>query len=543
MDITLATQMSMALIFIGAAVLVISLSYARIIIHENREFSRSWLLLAVLIGLFIAGYLAFAYLILQRDVSTLEVIASAIFCIGSFFVLTISRMSLGSLQETKRIIAMQQHHALHDNLTRLPNRTFFLNHLAEMTNTADPAIKFAVLMMDLDRFRHINETLGHNCGDLLLQEVGMRLHRNLRRTDMLARLGGDEFGVLIQPVTDIDDLRKISTHIVSVLHEPITLSGYPTDIGISIGAALYPEHGDTENALMKHAEIAMYEAKQNTHDIVIYEAALATKSPEELSILGDLRQAIEDDHLVVHYQPQIQLDTGALCGVEALIRWTHPRLGNLMPDDFIPLAEESGMIKALYSWLLDVVLDQLAEWQSAGIQIPISTNLSAINLHDINLFDYVAASLRSRAITPRSLHLEITESAVMLNPEKAINIMRRLHDIGVLFSIDDYGTGYSSLHYLKRLPVNEIKIDKSFIIDMMRDPNSHMIIRSTIELAHNMNRTIIAEGVENEDVLHQLRELGCDKAQGYYIGEPMPIDDLNHWIKYMPHKLQPNLAS
>jgi diguanylate cyclase len=348
---------------------------------------------------------------------------------------------------------------------------------------------------------------------------------------LLARLGGDEFGILIDPVDHPEHLATIAGHVAAVLEAPFALEGHPADVGVSIGAAFYPTHGDSSNTLMKNAEIAMYEAKRRGAELMIYDQGFDAHDLGRLDIVRGLKAAIDEAALLVHYQPQIGAKSGKLTGVEALVRWPHPRLGLLLPEEFIALAERSGLINRLNRWVLDIVFNQLAAWQVQGIDTSISTNISVINLQDPDLIQYVVDGLRERGLTASQLKIEITETAVMSDPQVALAAVQRLSEFGVRFAIDDFGTGYSSLLYLREMPVDEIKIDRSFIANVTRDNNDAIIVRSTIDLAHNMGRTVTAEGVESLEAFRLLRHWNCDTLQGFYLSPPLSIEDLNLRLK------------
>jgi diguanylate cyclase (GGDEF)-like protein len=518
---------AVVLLLLGAMAMAASLRQVRDISNEAQAHSRAWLSLPALIIVLIIGYAVLAYTIVNQDgVGPDELTATAALFGTGFFVWGITRVSQLVIREKQRIAALEHHWAAYDTLTSLPNRAFFVQQLERAISIMGGQHRLAVLMMDLDRFKLINDTLGHYYGDILLQEVSLRLKGSLRGSDLVARLGGDEFSILINPVDNLEHLEIIAGHVASVLKGPFAIAGHPTDVGVSIGVAYYPDHGSDSQALMKNAEIAMYEAKRRRNEAMVYDVDFDTHDLDRLNILSELRQAIDDNSLIMHYQPQFGARAGKLVGVEALVRWPHPRLGLLLPEDFIVLAEQSGLINRLNRWVLDVVLDQLAAWQAAGIKTPISTNVSVVNLQDPDLFQHIVDGLRTRGLAAKRLKLEVTETAVMSHPEAALSAVKRLSEFGVRFSIDDFGTGYSSLLYLREMPVNEIKIDRSFIFNVTRDHNDAIIVRSTIGLAHNMGRWVTAEGVENQEAMELLSEWGCDAMQGFYLSPPLTIDEL-----------------
>jgi len=423
-----------------------------------------------------------------------------------------------------------EYQTLHDPLTGLPNRTLFGDRLRQAILSGQRERKpLVLLIMDMDRFKEVNDTLGHHIGDLLLQQVALRLAATLRQSDTVARLGGDEFAVLPAGGTDLTGGSQAAKKILQALEQPFLIDGRNVDVRASIGIALYPEHGDEAATLMRHADVAMYVAKRTKRGYAVYAPQQDEHTVARLALIGELRHAIGHDELVLHYQPTVALASGKTSGVEALVRWRHPKRGLMPPDQFIPAAEETELVQPLARWVLNQGLRQLRSWVDGGIEIKLAVNLSAWNLHDPEFPDMTADLLQTWGIEPAWLKLEITESSIMAH--SAIETVRRLSALGVGLSIDDFGTGYSSLTYLKRLPVNEIKIDKSFIIGMMEDSASVSIVRPIIELGHNMGLQVVAEGVENRETWDRLVAFGCDLAQGYYLCPPMPASDLTHWLR------------
>ncbi len=529
----------MTVLLSAAALLAVSLLHGGKLYRQARELSGTWVLLLGLIVLLILGYLTYATTVLDRGASAVELLIALIFLGGSCYVWMVNTISQTVVDKMTRLAALERHRANHDDLTALPKRSFFMTYLNDAIRgrERDRPKQAAVIMMDLDRFKFINDTMGHYYGDILLKEVALRLHRAIRRTDMLARLGGDEFGVLIDPVADPFHVSEIAQHIVSALEEPFAVEGQPVDVGISVGIAWFPDHGADSVSLLKRAKASLLEAKRTQANIVTYHKDMASRDPDQLNILSELRGAIEQDQLVVHYQPQLEVKTGKICSVEALVRWPHPRLGLLSPDEFIPLAEENGLINHLNYWVIDIVLLQLSQWEADQIGLPISTNVSALNLQDKKFLDYLITGIEKTSALPRRLKLEITESALMHESNEALTVIDTLTRLGVKFSIDDFGTGYSSFDYLKKFPVEEIKIDKSFVMNLKKEGDDSLIIRSTIDLAHKMGRSVVAEGVESKDAFKLLRRWGCDKVQGFYVSQPLDIDGLNNLLnKWKPKR-------
>ena len=433
----------------------------------------------------------------------------------------------------KEQAAALEHMAMHDTLTGLPNRALFQDRLQQaiLVSKRDGR-SLALLMIDLDRFKEINDTLGHYMGDVVLIEVGKRLPGVLRKSDTIARLGGDEFAILL-PSVDGNHARETADKVMKSIEEAFVIKDNSLYIGVSIGIVFYPEHGGDADSLLQRADVAMYVAKNSRCGVAVYSPEDDQHSLHHLVLTGELRCAIEDENITLNYQPKIDYKTGSVCGMEALARWEHPKHGFIPPDEFIAIAEYSGLINPLTTLVLNKALRQYTEWRkkNKGFNIIISVNLSARNLLDLQFPKEVKAMLKKWKVDPACLEFEITESAVMTDTGYALEIIRQLNEIGVRFSIDDFGTGYSSLSHLRQLPVNEIKIDKSFVMNMTEDESDAMIVRSTIDLAHNLGLSVIAEGVETAEILDMLGKLGCNGAQGYYICRPLPAAEFAEWLK------------
>ncbi len=433
-----------------------------------------------------------------------------------------------------------------DSLTGLPNRTLFLDRLER----AIKAIKrggpqVTVMIMDLDRFKEVNDILGHHVGDLLLYEVANRLQAIVSRdsdtiarfgSNTIARLGGDEFAMLLI-ATNNKGAQIVASKLQKMLDKSILLEGQEIIINASIGIASYPEHGDDVNTLLRHADLAMYAAKRNNLGYASYDPSLEQQTQQHLSLMAELRNAIANDELTVYYQPKLELANATIGHVEALIRWIHPVRGLVSPDNFIPFAEHTGFIVIITQWLIEHVLRQQNEWRKSGVILNVSINISARDLLITKLPAFFAELMKKYDVLPQYLILEITESSIMANLQGALSIMNELRNLGLSLSVDDFGTGYSSLSYLKRLPVSELKIDQSFVAHMEKGSDDAIIVRSTIDLAHNMGLTVVAEGVENLATYDMLKAMGCDFLQGYYISRPLPAEELSQWIKTSPWKL------
>jgi diguanylate cyclase (GGDEF)-like protein len=428
-----------------------------------------------------------------------------------------------------------QHIALHDSLTGLPNRTLVHDRLKYSISQAKRSKKpLSVMMIDLDRFKSINDSLGHHAGDILLQTIGNRIQGLLRDSDTTSRLGGDEFAIIL-PETDSESAKIVASRINEIVEAPIYLEGHNCSTAASIGIASCPEHGDDPMELLKHADVAMYAAKKSKSGYFIYDPNKDNNNQRKLLFMSELHEAIEKHKFELYYQPQISMITSQPIRLEALARWPHPEKGIVPPDEFIPALEQTGLIRKFTYWVLDTALEYCASLRSNNINSTMCVNLSMYNLSDPCLTDQVLSLLEKWKLDSNSLILEITETVIMENPEQVMETITFLTKKGIKFSIDDFGTGYSSLAYLKKLPVVEIKIDKSFVMDMMENEDDIMIVKSTIYMAHQLGLEVVAEGVENEESLNELRLLKCNYAQGYHICRPKPVDELAEYFNTLKH--------
>jgi len=434
-------------------------------------------------------------------------------------------------RERKRSEETVQYLAYHDVLTDLPNRAVFYDRLQQCILTGYREKKpLTLLLMDLNRFKEVNDTFGHLSGDLLLRQIGPRVRRCLRESDTIARMGGDEFAILL-PNTHVEGASMTARKILKALEAPFVLGEVTIDVGVSIGIALYPDHGEEGDALVQRADMALYVTKQAGGGYAVFAPEHEQNSPRRLMLTGKLRRAIEYEEMSMHYQPQVSLKTNRVVGVEALSRWLHPELGSIPPDQFVPLAEQTGLIKPFTQWVLKTVCRQYEEWKGMGLTLPISVNLSQKNLQETQLPDQVAELVQIGRMPAGLLEFEITESMIMSNPMRAMQILTRLNTMGIPLSIDDFGTGYSSLGYLKKLPVQKIKIDKSFIVDRIEDEDDNVIVQAIINMSHSLGLEVVAEGVEDQLTKDRLSALGCDSAQGYHICRPLPAAEITHWLK------------
>ena len=419
--------------------------------------------------------------------------------------------------------------AYFDKLTELPNRNHFVSQLNKViAEHQQQGLTLAVLQLDLDRFKEVNDTLGHAFGDKLLKVVAKRLQTFVYPHAFIAHFAADEFG-LILPDIDVHQLDSVIGQFEKLFTLPFSVDDVALDVDASFGVSIYPEHGDTSGKLLQCTDIAMHACKgKHVHHVVYYQQ-LNKHSLLRLSLMSELRSAINDDQLELFYQPKLDLKQQKIVSVECLVRWHHPEHGFIQPDDFIPLAEQSGHIRALTEWAIDTALKQKKLWLKQDIDVQMAVNISAVDLIDLKLPAYVAQLMTHYALQPNALKLEVTESAVMAEPEQALRALCMLNQMGIKLSIDDFGTGFSSMAQLKKMPLDELKIDKSFVLDLNHDEDDEVIVKSTIELAHNLSLSVVAEGVEDLATLNKLAAFGCGIAQGYFISKPMTVQSFNDW--------------
>ena len=456
-------------------------------LRENSHFSLATQNIATFFGLLFLGLI---YYLVYREI-------------------TVRRQT----EEKLRIVAT------HDALTALPNRTLLHERLSHALAKAQRhGRQLAVLLIDLDRFKHVNDTLGHEAGDTLLQVAARRFYDCLRETDTMARQGGDEFVVLMDELSDREPITRVSQRILDAMFQPFVIDGQEIHLTASVGISVYPDDGRT---LLRNAEIALYRAKgKGRNNYQFYSAQIDNFSRERLALESGLRRVLERDELRLHYQPKVDLAAGHICGMEALLRWQHPQMGLVAPDQFIPIAEESGLIRPIGAWVLKTACMQNRAWQRQGMRrFPVAVNLSPLQFADETLLDDIKSALAESGLEASDLELEITESMLMDDPEQAIDMLRRLKGLGIHVAIDDFGTGYSSLAYLKRFPIDSVKVDRSFVEDIPQDVDSMAIAQAVIAMAHSLRLKVVAEGVENEAQLSFLRSEGCDEIQGHYFSE------------------------
>ncbi|MGA7297875.1 MAG: EAL domain-containing protein [Rhodanobacteraceae bacterium] len=428
-----------------------------------------------------------------------------------------------------------QYQALHDALTGLPNRALLLDRLEHaIANTQRKGDSFALLFLDLDGFKEINDTFGHYMGDILLSKVGERLRTHLRATDTIARLGGDEFAIVLNELDETQAGERQGLQLLAALKQPFMIEEHELVVDGSIGVVHYPQQGKDPTTLMRRADVAMYAAKTSGAGILTYSAEQDKHSPERIHLVAELRNSISEQRLVLYYQPEIDLASGHVARVEALLRWNHPDGRLLMPDEFLPLVESSDVIDRISRWVLNRAMNDCRAWHDSGIEMGVSVNISPRNLRDSHLPEFILHTLKELGLAPEQLTLEITESGILSDALIATGILKRLREIGIGLSIDDFGTGYSSLMHLKHLPFTELKIDRSFTSDMLSNEHDAAIVRSTVRLGHELGCSIVAEGVEVREVLTRLQEFDCDFAQGFYISPALELEAMYEWLKKRP---------
>lgn len=422
----------------------------------------------------------------------------------------------------------------HDRLTDLPTRALFYDRVerAIISSLSQGKLRknLSVLLIEIENFKDIYDALGRNSSDHILKQISTRLQGVTPRRDDVAKIDGNIFGVLLCDNPDADQAEKFAQQIHKTMESTFMVDGLPVAIHPNVGIVHFPEHGEDVDTLVQRAGVALHVAQRSNKGYAIYDPSHDKHSPSRLTLVSELKLAIERDELELFYQPKVSIKTAEICGVEALLRWKHAVHGYVSPDEFVPLAERNRMINQLTLWVLKRAFRDCANWHKSGLPIKVSVNLSAKDLHDPELPDLMSGVSAASGIKPEWIMLEITESSVMTEPESALGIIQRLHEMGYRFSIDDFGTGYSSLAYLKRLPLTEIKIDKGFVLDILSSENDAAIVKATVNLGHNLGLSVTAEGVENKEIMAQLMEYGCDIAQGYFLSKPIPFQEISQWI-------------
>lgn len=447
------------------------------------------------------------------------------------FLLPMFAVPLIALDSTLWIARARAEEQLRDPLTGLPNRQWLLERTWTALDDAERiGARSALVLIDLDRFRSVNDTLGHLAGDRLLLQIADRLRHALPRGAEAARLGGDEFAVLLPTADSLTSAQRVARNLVAALGSPLDLDGLTLVLEASAGVAVFPDHALDAEGLLRRADVAMYQAKRDRSGVEVYEAKRDGNTPDRLGLLGDLRRALDAGDVELHYQPKVGFD-GHVAGLEALVRWVHPERGRVPPDEFIAIAESSGLMPRLTEYVLETALAQVARWRASGLEVPVAVNVSPRDVHTPGFAGAVAARLARHQVPPGSLQLEITEHVLLEDPQRAADTLAGLTGHGVKMSLDDFGTGYSSLVHLRRLPVSELKIDRSFVARLAVDNEDAEIVRCTLDLAHSLGLLVVAEGVEDDETWERLRDLGCDAVQGWLVAAAMPPDETTAWLR------------
>ncbi|MDP6969421.1 MAG: EAL domain-containing protein [Gammaproteobacteria bacterium] len=499
---------------------------------STTESHRGWQVLLALICFFIVGYMVYiAVLLSVPNATVINLIMASILFGGSIFVVLVIYLSRVTLEQSHQVASQEQYNALHDDLTGLPNRKYLLQHLDRQVDDAKTSqLSFAVMLLDLDEFKSINDTLGHFVGDLLLAQLASRLQDRLAPDIFLARMGGDEFALVV-PDADPVRINSLSVNIRNYLREPFDIDGHMISISACPGVVYFPTHGDSTAILLQRADIAMYMAKRQKLLLVTYDTGMAAMTKKNLALAARLPAAIAQQEFELFYQPLMHSDNQQIFGVEALIRWPQPDQTLLPPDLFIPLAEQSYLIRDITRWVLQTGLRQLGEWHAAGHKITLQVNISSRDLDENTLSGFIVEQLHANNLPASCLTLEITESAIVRNRTQALKILAELSELGVCVSLDDFGTGYSSMTLLDELPLKQVKIDRSFVVNIESNHSHQAIVQSTINLGSSLGLMVVAEGIENRQQVTLLAALGCDLLQGFFIAKPMDTGACSRWLQ------------
>lgn len=523
--------LSLIFVYLGSFLLITALFPTKALCDEKHHATKAWRILGILIIGFLLVYGTYGVYLLKSETDLFGLLVSILMFSGGIFVFAVVKLAQVAIKKLSAMADRERYRSMHDDLTALPNQNYFHDKMnAAIARASNIKKTCVVILIDINRFKEINSSLGHFYGDFILQQIATRIKSSIRNSDFLARWGGDKFAVLL-PDTNIKNAIAISNTISSNITQPFTIEGNNISIETSHGMAVFPEHGEQTDRLMQAAHIAMYEAQKNHISYSIFDQDHHHSPFKKIILASEFRDAINTDSLLLYYQPQISVINGKVSGVEALMRWEHPEKGIITPDSFTDVIEQTDLSKALASWVLNKALQQQKQWQDAGITINISINLSIKNLHDYEFPAEIKRLLEKWQVNPNLITLEITESGLMVDPGRVTKVVAELKGTGINLSIDDFGTGYSSLAYLRKFPAREIKIDKSFVLDMLNNEDSAVIVKSTIDLAHNIGRLVVAEGVENHGTYVLLKRFGCDFLQGFFFSRALPADEFMTWYQ------------
>ncbi|MCK4839207.1 MAG: EAL domain-containing protein [Desulfobulbaceae bacterium] len=534
---------SLIFVYLGAFLLITALFPTKTLCDQKHHATNAWRFLGALIIIFLIIYGAYGVYLLKSGADLFGLLVAILMFGGGIFVFSVVKLAQVSINKLYIMADKERHRSMHDELTGLPNQNYFHDKIfATITRASNIKNTFVVILIDINRFKEINSSLGHFYGDFLLQEISSRIKDSIRNSDTLARWGGDKFAIIL-PDTNLKRAVAISNTITENISHSFQIEDNSISVEISNGLAVFPEHGEDVDKLMQSAHIAMYEAQKNHVNYSIFDQKRHHSPFKKMVLASELRDAMNTGALLLFFQPQISVINGKISGVEALLRWQHPEKGLITPDSFIEVIEQTDLSKTLASWVLDKALMHHEEWQKLGLDINVSVNLSIKNLHDYEFPAEVKKLIDKWQINPNRLTLEITESGLMVDPGRVTKVVSELKGAGINLSIDDFGTGYSSLAYLRKFPAREIKIDKSFVLDMLSNEDSAIIVKSTIDLAHNIGRLVVAEGVENHDTYVMLKRFGCDLLQGFLFSKALPADEFIKWHHQYDSNLEKKIPS
>ncbi len=518
--------LTLLLITAGSILQMLSLLPAWMICRSDHRVG--WKFVLGLNILFLSSYVTISFVIFPKPYDIAYLIISAILFFGSVYVVLIVRLTLASISEAKHLSSINEYNSHHDYLTGLPNRKSYFERLDLLFDRSEgDCSQFSVLILDLNRFKEVNDALGHAIGDTVLREVTSRLKSVVKPEHSLSRLGGDEFALIVE---DGDDATLIAQKLSHSIDPVIIVNDFQLTVDMSVGISVFPRDGRDKHTLLKRADIAMYSAKESSENICRFCPSMERDAARRLQLLPKLKKALENNIFELHYQPIINAASGELVSLESLIRWPDKEEGYISPAEFIPLAEDTQYIKGITRWVINEACQQLKKWRKIQPNLKVNVNLSAIDVQDLDFANYFVAKLKANNLPADAIKLEITESAMLKNLDRVRIVLNQLDSLGVCIVVDDFGVGYSSLSLLRELPTKEIKIDNSFTLRMLNNKDDYSIIQAMIHLAHSTNRTVVVEGVENEDVMRALQSMSCDSLQGYHICRPQDSSTIEQWF-------------